>query len=132
MHRLRHVNCPDAAGPPETPFSHAVVAGDYAFLSGCLAADSLHGNIDFGNIESETGAAMDLLGRVLAQLDLDYGDIVRVTVFMTDLSQIEAMNAVYKTYFDPRRLPARTCVGVSQLIAEAMIEIDCIARVRRT
>jgi 2-iminobutanoate/2-iminopropanoate deaminase len=56
---------------------------------------------------------------------------MKVGVFMVDLGQFEAMNAVYRTYFPDGLLPARTCVGVASLLENALIEIDCVARVRR-
>ena len=129
---LRYLNSPAAAAPPEVPFSHAVVDGDYAFLSGCLATDALEGGMELGDIEIETRAAMDLIGKVLAQMDLDFTDIVRTTVYMIDLDQFAAMNDAYISYFDPRHPPARTCVGVSRLIDDCLIEIDCVARLRKT
>jgi 2-iminobutanoate/2-iminopropanoate deaminase len=129
--QLGYVNSRAAAAPPQVPFSHAVVDGDYAFVSGCLAADALAAGTNRGGIEGETRAAMDLIGTVLAQLDLDYSDIVRTTVYMTDLDQVAAMNAVYLGYFDRLRPPARTCVEVSRLIEDCLIEIDCIARLRK-
>ena len=128
---LNYVNRPAAAGPPEVPFSHAVADGDYAFVSGCLATDGLVGGTKLGSIESETRTAMDLIKKVLAQLGLDFTDIVRTTIYMTDLDHFAAMNAVYVSYFDPRQLPARTCVGVSRLIDDCLIEIDCVARLRK-
>ena len=130
MRERRHVNIAAAAAPPEVPFSHAVVDGDYAFLAGQIASDAKHRAVKLGDIEDETRAAMELLGLVLAELGLDFGDIVRVNVYMTDLGRHGAMDAVYSTFFDPARPPARTCVGVTSLIGGGQIEIDCIARMR--
>ncbi len=130
MSERRHVNIPAAAAPPEVPFSHAVVDGDYAFLAGQIASDATHREVKMGDIEDETRAAMELLGMVLAELGLDFGVVVRVYVFMTDLGRHGAMDAVYSTYFDALRPPARTCVGVTGVIGGGQIEIDCIARLR--
>ncbi len=130
MSRFRHVNVEAAAAPPEMPFSHAVIDGDYAFLAGQLASDARDREVSLGDIEDETRVAMDLLAEVLGRLGLDFGDVVRVNVYMTDLGQAEGMNRVYRTYFEPARPPARTCVGVSGLLGGGQIEIDCIARLR--
>jgi 2-iminobutanoate/2-iminopropanoate deaminase len=74
---------------------------------------------------------MCLLQGVLADLGLDFTDVVRVNVYMTDLDQFDRMNEVYARYFPARKLPARTCVGVARLLRGSQIEIDCIARLRR-
>jgi len=130
MRQLRHVNISEAAAPPQVSFSHAVADGHYAFLAGQLADDAIDREVTPANIEEETHVAMELLGKVLRRLDLDFGDVVRVNVYMTDLSELDRMNAVYSTYFDPERPPTRTCVGVAQLIGGCRVEIDCIARLR--
>lgn len=131
MAELSHVNIGAAARPPAVPFSHAVTDGDYAFLSGLLASDAVEPGVELGDIAAETRVVMELLKGVLARLGLDFGDVVRVTVYMTDLDQVEAMNAVYLDYVDAERPPARTCVGVARLQGGSHVEIDCIARLRR-
>ena len=119
-----------AAGGTASPYSEAVVSGDVVYVAGQLAQDDLEWHGRSGTIEEETKAAMERLGRILGAAGAGYGDIVRVGVFMTDLSEFERMNAVYLGYFPPGKRPARTCVGVTSLISGARIEIDCIARVR--
>jgi 2-iminobutanoate/2-iminopropanoate deaminase len=130
MSDLRYVNVEAAAAPPEVPFSHAVADGDYAFLAGQIASDAVDGEVRLGDIEDETRVVMELLRTVLGRLGLDFSDVVRVNVYMTDLSQAAPMNAVYQSYFAPGRLPARTCVGVTGVLGTGQIEIDCIARLR--
>ncbi len=130
MPELKFVNIEAAAAPPEMPFSHAVADGDYAFLAGQIASDALDGASGLGDIEAETRVVMGLLGEVLGRLGLDFSDVVRVNVYMTDLSQAARMDAVYRTYFPPERPPARTCVGVTGVLGSGQIEIDCIARLR--
>ena len=110
------------------PFSQAVLAGDLLFVAGQLAA----GDADWAGpstIETETAAAMARIGRVLAAAGATFSDVMRVGVFMVDLNQFDRMNAVYRTFFDGPKLPARTCVGVASLLGGALIEIDCVARV---
>jgi 2-iminobutanoate/2-iminopropanoate deaminase len=114
----------------EAPYSHAVADGPYVFLAGQLAQDDPAWRGRSGTIEEETAAALDLLGRVLARMGLGFEDIVRVGVFMTDLSEFARMNAVYARYFPPGRRPARTCVGVAALLGGGRVEIDCVARRR--
>jgi 2-iminobutanoate/2-iminopropanoate deaminase len=111
-------------------YSHAVVDGEYAFLSGQLADDA-HRSVRRGDIADETRAAMELLQGVLADLGLDFGDVVKVNIYMRDLDQFDRMNEVYAGFFAPGKLPARTTVGVARLLSGCLVEIDCVARMRR-
>lgn len=112
------------------PYSHAVLDGEYVFLSGQLADDANHRRVALGDIVDETRAAMELLQGVLADLGLDFGDVVKVNVYMTDLDQFHRINEIYAGYFPGGRFPARTTVGVARLLFGCHIEIDCIARRR--
>jgi 2-iminobutanoate/2-iminopropanoate deaminase len=71
---------------------------------------------------------MELLQAVLAEVGLTFADVVQVRVFMTDLTEFERMDRVYGTFLAPGRAPARTTVGVAQILFGCRIEIDCIAR----
>ncbi|HUL04977.1 MAG TPA: RidA family protein [Candidatus Acidoferrum sp.] len=113
-------------------YSHAVVDGDYVFLSGQLADDAKHRRVAIGDIVDETRAAMELLQGVLADLGLDFGDVVKVNIYMTDLDQFDRMNEIYAAYFPAGRFPARTTVGVARLLFGCHIEIDCVARRRQS
>jgi 2-iminobutanoate/2-iminopropanoate deaminase len=111
------------------PYSQAVRCGDLIFVAGQLAADDPAFIPSTGDIESETRAALDRIGRILAVAGSTFEDVVRVGIFMTDLDGFDTMNDVYRTYFAGSQLPARTCVGVSRLLGGGMIEIECVARV---
>ncbi len=115
----------DAAGA--FPYSQATREGDLLFVAGQLASDDPRWAGPAGDIEAETRAAMDRIGRVLALAGASHDDIVRVGIFLTDLTVFDRMNAVYRRYFRAR-LPARTTVGVASLLNGGMIEIDCVAR----
>lgn len=122
---LTHFDLPgDGAGGP---YSQAVRDGALLFVAGQLASDNPSWPGPTGNIEAETHAAMDRIGRILALAGVGYDDIIRVGIYMTDLSGFDRMNAVYRSYFQ-RHAPARTTVGVAALLNGGMIEIDCIAR----
>jgi len=113
-------------------YSHAVLSGEYVFLSGQLADDAKHRRVAIGDIIDETKAAMELLQGVLADLKLDFSDVVKVNVYMTDLDQFDRMNEIYAGFFPIGQFPARTTVGVARLLFGCHIEIDCIARLRRS
>ena len=127
MTERRHVQIAAGRADPG-PYSDAVADGDLIFVAGQIAADDPAWCGQIGSIEDETRAALDLIGRILSGLGAGFDDVVRVGVFMTDLAEFARMNRVYATYFSPGRQPARTCVGVRDLLGGCRIEIDCIAR----
>jgi enamine deaminase RidA (YjgF/YER057c/UK114 family) len=65
---------------------------------------------------------------VLQNAGATLADVLKVTVFMTDLDEFDQMEAVYRTYFTSGRMPARSCVEVARLISDAKLEIECVAR----
>lgn len=115
-------NAPKAIGP----YSQAVRAGDWLFLSGQVPIDPSTGNIIAGDIAAQTRRVFDNLGAVLAGGGLSFADVVRTTVFLADMSDFAAMNAVYGEYFS-EPYPARATVQVARLPKDARIEIDMIA-----
>jgi 2-iminobutanoate/2-iminopropanoate deaminase len=123
---MRHVNS-DASLVGGT-YSHAVVEGDRVYVSGQIAADRPGGGP--GDIETETRTCMELLQAILSELGLGFGDVLQARVFMTDLREFDRMDAVYATFLEPGCAPARTCVGVAEILSGCRIEIDCVARRR--
>ncbi|HEY7578140.1 MAG TPA: RidA family protein [Acetobacteraceae bacterium] len=118
------------APAPVAPFSHAVEADGWVFLTGQMptlphddAAPLPEG------IEAQTRRVMGNLIIVLRGLGLDLRHVVSVRAYLTRFQQDYApMNEVYRSYFPPDRLPARTCVGATGLARGALVEIDCVAR----
>ncbi len=118
------------APTPVAPFSHATEVDGWVFLTGQMPTlpDDDAAPLPEG-IEAQTRRVMDNLILVLGGLGLGLGDVASVRVFLTRFQQDYApMNAVYTGYFPPGRLPARTCVGVTGLARDALVEIDMIAR----
>ena len=111
-------------------YSHLTMANGFAFLAGQVPTDDMSRPKPSGDIADETKVAMDNLARVLETAGLGFEDVVRTNVYMADLAEFQRMNEVYVTYFPKGKLPARTTVGVAQLIDGCRIEIDCIARLR--
>ena len=109
-------------------YSHAVAVGDEVFVSGQIAQDHPDWQERHGTIEEETAASLDLCATMLAEAGATLADVVKVSIFMTDLAEFDRMEKVYRTYFAPGRMPARTCVEISRLISGAKLEIECIAR----
>ena len=120
---------PDAP-KPVAPYSHAVEADGFVFVTGQLATDADDDARPMpAGIEAQTRKVMDNLGRVLKGVGLGFANVVCVRIFLTDFERdYAAMNAIYATYFAPDRLPARTTIGVTRLARGGIIEIDLIAR----
>ena len=115
---------------PVAPYSHAVEAHGWVFLTGQIPN---HPDDDAGpfppDIEDQTRRVMDNLVIVLEGVGLGLEHVVAGRVFLTRFEEdYERMNEVYLSYFPPARLPARTCIGVTALARGARIEIDFIAR----
>lgn len=120
-----------AAGPrPVAPFSHAVEADGWVFLTGQMPTDPDNPDAPLpAGIEDQTRRVMDNLVLILNGVGLGLENVVSIRIFLTRFQEdYAAMNAVYTSYFAPDRLPARTTVGVTDLAVGARVEIDLIAR----
>ena len=120
--------CLQAAGAPPAlgPYSHAVVAGDFVFLSGqgALAPDG--SGIVHGTIEEETRLTFSNIQAVLDEAGATLRDVVKVLVFLSDMDNFSAFNKVYKEYF-PEDPPARSCVEAARLPGDMQVEIEVVA-----
>ena len=118
------------APDPVAPFSHAVEADGWVFVTGQMPFTGTSKESAYPEgIEAQTRQVMENLKRVLAGCRLGLEDVVAARVFLTHFdADYERMNAVYASYFAPGRRPARTCVGVTGLARGARVEIDLIAR----
>jgi 2-iminobutanoate/2-iminopropanoate deaminase len=112
--------------PGAYPFSKVVEAAGLVFIAGQVGdAPGSHGAVP-GGIEAETRAMLDNVGRLLHAVGLDFGDVVRCTIYLRDFTEFAAMNAVYRTYF-PTEPPARATVGVTALAEDYRVEIEVTA-----
>jgi 2-iminobutanoate/2-iminopropanoate deaminase len=112
--------------PGPLPFSPIVEANGFVFLAGQIGdAPGSHGPVP-GGIEAETRAMLENVGRLLRAAGLDYRDVVKATVYLTDIAEFAAMNAIYREYF-PVEPPTRATVAVAALAVGARIEIEVTA-----
>ena len=127
MQTIYHL-LPDAP-EPVAPYSHAVEAGPFLFVTGQLATDPDDDALPIPpGIEAQTHKVMDNLARVLKGCGLSFANVVQVRIFLTDFNADYAkMNDIYATYFAADRRPARTTVGVTALARGGVVEIDMIA-----
>ena len=113
--------------PPVGPFSQAVRAGGSIYFSGQVGQDPTTGKLVAGGIAAETERVFQNLSAVLKAAGKSFDDVVRVGVYLTNMSDYVAMNGIYAKYFSPP-FPARTAIGVAALPLGARVEIDLVVK----
>lgn len=118
-----------AAPAPVGPYNQAIVAsGQMVFVAGQIALDPTTGTIvGEGDVAAQTERSLTSLKAILEAAGATLQDVVKTTVFLADMNDFSAMNAVYAQYFDEATAPARVCVEVARLPKDVRVEIDCIA-----
>lgn len=122
----KKVICTEKAPKPIGPYSQAVQAGEFIFLSGQIPIDPSTGEIIRGDIRQQTQRVLENLKAILESQGLGMEDVVKVTIFLKDLTHFSEVNEVYGTYF-PASAPARTTVEISRLPKDCELEIEAIA-----
>lgn len=121
-HTISTNHAPEAIGP----YSQAVVAHRFAFLSGQIPLDPATGLLVEGDIAAQTVRVLENIKAVLHASGSSLAEVVKTTVFLKDMGDFSQMNEIYATYF-PNNPPARATVEVSRLPRDVRVEIDCIA-----
>jgi 2-iminobutanoate/2-iminopropanoate deaminase len=116
-------NAPKAIGP----YSQAIVADAFLFISGQLPVDPKVGKITADTIEGQAKQVLDNLEAILSVEGLTFEDVVKTDVFLKDLQDFPAMNAIYAERFKYAVKPARVTVQAAKLPMDARVEISCIA-----
>lgn len=111
------------------PYSQAIVHNGLVYCSGQIALDAETGALIEGDVSAQAHKCLQNLKAVLLAANTDLDQALKVTVFLKDLEDFAAVNAVYAEYFGPT-YPARACVEVSRLPKDVLVEIDCVAAVR--
>ncbi len=114
-------NAPAAVGP----YCHAKLCGNTLYTSGQLGLVPATGALPDG-VEAQACQALENLGAVLNAAGMDYADVVKTTVFLADINDFAAINAIYAGFF-PGEAPARSCVAVKELPKGGLFEIEAIA-----
>lgn len=117
----------DKAPDPVGPYSQAIIHNDTLYASGQIALDPATGVLITDSIEAETTRVMLNIQAILEEAGLSFKDIVKASVFVTDINNFARINAVYATYFDEATAPARELVQVSALPRGGNVEISVIA-----
>jgi 2-iminobutanoate/2-iminopropanoate deaminase len=119
------ISTPDAP-PALGPYSQGVRVGCTVYCAGQIALDPKTGHLVSGGLDAQTRRVLDNITAILAADGLSFSDIVKTTIFLTDLADFQTMNEVYGSYFT-QTPPARSTVQVAALPKEARIEIEVIA-----
>ena len=115
-------NAPAAIGP----YSHAVASGDFLYTSGQIALDPTTGKLAGDTIEAQAEQVLKNLEAVLAANGMTFANVIKTTVFLTDLADFTVVNGIYASRF-PEEPPARSCVQVAGLPGGAKVEIELVA-----
>jgi len=116
----------DRAPKPIGPYSQAVIAGNFVFLSGQIPIDPKTGEIVDGGIRDQTRRVLENIKAILEEAGCSLNDVVSVTVFLKDLSHFNDFNEVYSYYFSENR-PARSTIQAAALPKNVLVEIAAIA-----
>jgi 2-iminobutanoate/2-iminopropanoate deaminase len=119
---INTINAPAPIGP----YSQAIAAGGFLYVSGQIPLDPKTGEIESSDIKAETKLVMENIKAILTEAGLDFGSIVKTTIFLTDMQSFAQVNEVYGTYFTAQ-FPARETVQVSALPKGVNVEISVIA-----
>ena len=122
----KKIHVTEKAPAPVGPYSQAVEVNNFLFCSGQIPLDAQSGEMLQGSIEEETQKVMANVSEVLKAADLNFENIIKTTIFLTDLNDFTKVNEVYASYFK-NEPPARSCVEVSKLPKGANVEIEVLA-----
>lgn len=117
----------DKAPNPVGPYSQAVLFNDTLYVSGQVAIDPANGELVLSSIEAETRQVMQNLQAILEAAGLQFGHVLKATIFVTDIGNYSRINEVYASYFDAATAPARELVQVAALPRGVNVEISVIA-----
>ena len=115
------------APKPIGPYNQAVIAGNYMFISGQIALNPKNGELITGEIEKETTQVMENLKAILSEASLSFENVVKTTIFLSDMNDFSSVNEIYGSYLNNSTAPARETVQVSKLPVGVNVEISMIA-----
>ena len=115
------------APKPIGPYNQAVIAGNYMFISGQIALHPKNGELITGEIKKETTQVMENLKAILSEASLTFENVVKTTIFLSDMNDFSSVNEIYGSYLNNSTAPARETVQVSKLPVGVNVEISMIA-----
>ena len=124
---IKEIVFTEKAPKPVGPYSQAIRSGDFVFVSGQIAIDPETSKVVEEGIEAQTAQVLENIKNILESVDLSLTDVVKTSVFLSNLSDFQAFNRVYSKYFE-KDPPARTTVQANLMVG-VLIEIDAIAKI---
>lgn len=124
MKRIIHT---DDAPAPIGPYNQAVLTGNMLFISGQIAIDPENGELRLGSITDETEQVMENLKAILTKANATFENVVKTSIFISDMNNFKSINEVYGRYFKSETAPARETVEVAKLPKSVNVEISMIA-----
>ena len=115
------------APKPIGPYNQAVIAGNYMFISGQIALNPENGELITSEIKEETSQVMENLKAILSEASLTFENVVKTTIFLSDMNDFSSVNEIYGSYLNNSTAPARETVQVSKLPVGVNVEISMIA-----
>ena len=123
---MKKVISTDKAPAAIGPYSQAIQAGDFLYASGQIPLDPKTGAMVSGGVDEQARQALENAKAVLEAAGYSMQDVVKTTVFITDMGNFAAVNEVYAKYFE-KEPPARSCVAVKALPKDALVEVEVVA-----
>ena len=117
----------DKAPAPIGPYNQAVLVGNTLYTSGQIALDPITMELVMETIEAETSQVMNNMKAVLEAADMDFSNVVKSTIFISDMNDFDRINTIYASYFEEAFAPARETVQVAKLPRNVNVEISMIA-----
>tara|TARA_B100000900_G_scaffold345625_1_gene310092 strand:- start:117 stop:494 length:378 start_codon:yes stop_codon:yes gene_type:complete len=112
---------------PVGPYSQAILTNNTLFISGQVALDPNNGDMINSSIEEETIQVMNNLKAILNEVGFDFSNVIKSTIYLSDMNNFSKVNEVYGSFFNKDYVPSRVTVEVSRLPKDANVEIDMIA-----
>lgn len=123
---MKQIIRPAKSAPAVGPYNHAVRVGDLLFCAGQIPLDPVTGNLVSGDIKAQTERVLENVKAILDDQKLSFGNVVKSTVFLTNLADFAGMNEIYAKYFTTD-FPARSTIQVAALPKGAIVEIEVVA-----
>jgi 2-iminobutanoate/2-iminopropanoate deaminase len=124
---MKKIITTENAPKPIGPYNQAVIAGNYMFISGQIALNPKNGELITGEIKKETTQVMENLKAILSEASLTFENVVKTTIFLSDMNDFSIVNEIYGSYLNNLTAPARETVQVSKLPVGVNVEISMIA-----
>jgi|SRR5690625_1365598 len=115
------------APAPIGPYNQAILAGNTLYISGQIAINPLNGELEIQTLEQETKRVMSNLKAILEEANMNFENVVKCSIFISDMNNFAEINSLYAAYFEEKTAPARETVEVSKLPKNVNVEISAIA-----